>query len=106
MAIAQGGVESGWGTSFAPYGQRLVWPDPDGWSAQRRGAVEAGSGMPQPFSSVSEATEASSPNLNNASGLRALPQFPRGMRERGEQLRRHRPDRHAVALFRARPEYV
>ena len=56
MAIAQGGVESGWGTSVAArtgnalYGQMQL--------------VGRNSGLPQPFSSVGEATEAYIANLN------------------------------------------
>jgi Bax protein len=75
MAIAQGGVESGWGTSFAArngnalFGQIL---------ASGRGA-----GTPQPFGSVGEATDAYITNLNTHPAYAGFRTERAAMRDRG-----------------------
>jgi uncharacterized FlgJ-related protein len=72
MAIAQGGVESGWGTSVAARSNALF------------GQIRAGT--PQPFANVAEATQAYIANLNTHpaySGFRAARATLRG---RGEAL--------------------
>ena len=76
MAIAQGGVESGWGTSFAArngnalFGQIL--------------AAGRGAGTPQPFGSVGEATDAYITNLNTHPAYAGFRAERATMRERGE----------------------
>ena len=82
MAIAQGGVESGWGTSFAArtgnalYGQMQL--------------VGRNSGVPQPFSSVGEATEAYIANLNTHPAYASFRTARAAARERGEPLEGYR----------------
>ncbi|MCA0301042.1 MAG: glucosaminidase domain-containing protein [Proteobacteria bacterium] len=82
MAIAQGGVESGWGTSVAArtgnalYGQMQV--------TARNGA------MPQPFSNVGEATEAYITNLNTHPAYAGFRTARAAARERGETLEGYR----------------
>lgn len=76
MAIAQGGVESGWGTSFAArngnalFGQIL--------------ATGRGAGTPQPFGSVGEATDAYITNLNTHPAYAGFRTERAAMRERGD----------------------
>jgi Bax protein len=87
MAIAQGGVESGWGTSFAArtgnalFGQIQV-------AGQHSVAVpwKPGNGMPQPFSNVGEATEAYITNLNTHPAYASFRNARAIARERGESL--------------------
>jgi Bax protein len=91
MAIAQGGVESGWGTSFAArtgnalFGQIQV---------VGRHSVDVpwkpGNGMPQPFSSVGEATEAYITNLNTHPAYAGFRTARAAARERGEELAGYR----------------
>ena len=82
MAIAQGGVESGWGTSVAArtgnalYGQMQV--------TARNGA------MPQPFSNVGEATEAYITNLNTHPAYAGFRTARAASRDRGEALEGYR----------------
>ncbi len=98
MAIAQSGVESGWGTSFAArngnalYGQIQV-------SGRHSVAVPwtPGAGMPQPFKDVGDATDAYVTNLNThpayagfraeRSAMRARGEHPEGYRLIGTLLR-------------------
>jgi len=91
MAIAQGGVESGWGTSFAArtgnalFGQIQV---------VGRHSVDVpwkpGNGMPQPFSSVGEATDAYIANLNTHPAYAGFRAARAAARERSEQLEGYR----------------
>jgi Bax protein len=82
MAIAQGGVESGWGTSVAArtgnalYGQMQL--------------VGRNSGVPQPFSNVGEATEAYIANLNTHPAYASFRSARAAARERGEALEGYR----------------
>lgn len=85
MAIAQAGVESGWGTSFAArngnalYGQIQV---------SGRHSVDVpwkpGAGMPQPFADVGEATDAYVINLNTHPAYASFRAERAAMRERAE----------------------
>ena len=85
MAIAQGGVESGWGTSFAArngnalYGQIQV-------AGRHSVAVPwtPGAGMPQPFKDVGDATDAYITNLNTHPAYAGFRAERAAMRERGE----------------------
>src|SRR6185437_16245238 len=65
MAIAQSGIESGWGTSFAARNGNALFGQ---IQASGNHAVSVpwkpGSGMPQPFTNVGEAAEAYVSNLN------------------------------------------
>jgi len=87
MAIAQGGVESGWGTSFAArtgnalFGQIQV-------AGRHNVAVpwQPGAGMPQPFGNVGEAADAYVANLNTHPAYAAFRVERAGLRERGEAL--------------------
>ncbi len=87
-----------------PYGQRLVWPNPDGWPAQRRGAVEAGKRHAAAVLQCQRGHRGLHHQPEHASGLRALSQPPREHARARRAARRLSSDRHAVALFRARPE--
>jgi Bax protein len=85
MAIAQSGIESGWGTSFAArtgnalFGQIQV---------TGRHAVsvpwQPGAGMPQPFTNVGEAAEAYVINLNTHAAYSAFRTERAAMRTKGE----------------------
>lgn len=85
MAIAQSGVESGWGTSFAArtgnalYGQIQV-------AGRHSVAVpwKPGAGMPQPFTDVGEATDAYIINLNTHPAYAGFRNARAEMRTRGE----------------------
>ena len=87
MAIAQGGVESGWGTSFAARTGNALFGQ---IQAVGRHSVavpwKPGNGMPQPFSSVGEATEAYIANLNTHPAYAAFRAARAAARERGETL--------------------
>ena|SRR5438874_7742502 len=72
MAIAQGGVESGWGTSVAARTNALF------------GMISAG--KPQPFSNVGEAANAYVANLNTHAAYAAFRVERAALRERGEPL--------------------
>jgi Bax protein len=87
MAIAQAGVESGWGTSFAArtgnalFGQIQAVGRHDVSVPWRPGA-----GMPQPFSNVGEAADAYVVNLNSHPAYAAFRAERAALRERGEAL--------------------
>jgi Bax protein len=85
MAIAQGGVESGWGTSFAARTGNALFGQ---IQSVGRHAVSVpwrpGSGMPQPFSTVGEAAEAYVTNLNTHPAYAAFRKERAAMRARGE----------------------
>lgn len=72
MAIAQSGVESGWGTSQAARSNALF------------GQIRAG--MPQPFASVVEATDAYIANLNTHAAYASFRAERATLRGRGEAL--------------------
>jgi len=73
MAIAQGGVESGWGTSAAARAGNALY-----------GQIRSGS--PQPFTNVGEATDAYIANLNTHPAYAGFRAARAALRERGENL--------------------
>jgi Bax protein len=73
MAIAQGGVESGWGTSPAARSTNALF-----------GQIRAGS--PQPFTNVAQATDAYITNLNTHRAYAAFRVARAALREQGEPL--------------------
>jgi Bax protein len=77
MAIAQGGVESGWGTSVAARTGNSLF-----------GMISAG--RPQPFVNVGEAANAYVANLNTHAAYAAFRVERATMREHGEPLDGHR----------------
>jgi Bax protein len=85
MAIAQSGVESGWGTSFAARNGNALFGQ---IQASGHHAVSVpwkpGSGMPQPFTNVGEAAEAYVSNLNTHPAYAAFRNERAAMRSRGE----------------------
>jgi Bax protein len=87
MAIAQGGVESGWGTSFAARTGNSLFGQ---IQAVGRHSVavpwKPGNGMPQPFSNVGEATEAYITNLNTHPAYAGFRKARAVARARGESL--------------------
>lgn len=87
MAIAQGGIESGWGTSFAARTGNALFGQ---IQAVGRHSVSVpwkpGAGMPQPFTNVGEAAEAYVVNLNTHPAYAAFRAERAAMRERGEPL--------------------
>jgi Bax protein len=91
MAIAQGGVESGWGTSYAARTGNALYGQ---IQSTGRHSVSVpwkpGNGMPQPFSSVGEATEAYIANLNTHPAYAGFRRARAAMRERGEALEGYR----------------
>jgi Bax protein len=91
MAIAQGGVESGWGTSFAARTGNALFGQ---IQTVGRHSVDVpwkpGNGMPQPFSSVGEATEAYIANLNTHPAYAGFRTARAAARERSEELEGYR----------------
>jgi Bax protein len=87
MAIAQGGIESGWGTSFAARTGNALFGQ---IQAAGRHSVSVpwtpGAGMPQPFANVAEAAEAYVVNLNTHAAYAAFRTERAAMRESGEAL--------------------
>ena len=87
MAIAQGGVESGWGTSFAARTGNSLFGQIQ--SVGRHSVSvpwKPGNGMPQPFSNIGEATEAYITNLNTHPAYAPFRNARAATRERGEPL--------------------
>lgn len=85
MAIAQGGVESGWGTSFAARnGNALYGQIQTGGRHSVSVPWKPGAGMPQPFTDVGEATDAYITNLNTHPAYASFRAERAAMRERGE----------------------
>ena len=85
MAIAQGGVESGWGTSFAARnGNALFGQIQTGGRHSVSVPWKPGAGMPQPFTDVGEATDAYIINLNTHPAYAGFRAERAAMRERGE----------------------
>ena len=87
MAIAQSGIESGWGTSFAARNGNALFGQIQS-AGQHAVAVswKPGAGMPQPFASVGEAAEAYVANLNTHPAYAAFRHERAAMRDRGESL--------------------
>ena len=91
MAIAQGGVESGWGTSFAARNGNSLFGQIQ--SVGRHSVAvswKPGAGMPQPFTDVSEATVAYVANLNTHPAYVGFRTERAAMREQGEQPQGYR----------------
>jgi Bax protein len=87
MAIAQAGVESGWGTSFvARTGNALFGQIQTVGRHSVAVPWQPGSGMPQPFSNIGEATEAYITNLNTHPAYAPFRNARAASRERGERL--------------------
>jgi Bax protein len=87
MAIAQGGVESGWGTSFAARtGNALYGQIQAGGRHSVSVPWKPGAGMPQPFTDVGEATDAYVTNLNTHPAYAGFRSERAAMRARGEDL--------------------
>jgi Bax protein len=98
MAIAQSGIESGWGTSFAARMGNALFGQIQ--SVGRHAVAvpwQPGPAMPQPFSSVSDAAQAYVMNLNThlayasfrseRATMRASSEWPEGYRLIGTLLR-------------------
>jgi Bax protein len=85
MAIAQSGIESGWGTSFAARNGNALFGQIQS-AGQHAVAVswKPGAGMPQPFASMGEAAEAYVANLNTHPAYAAFRNERAAMRDRGE----------------------
>jgi Bax protein len=85
MAIAQSGIESGWGTSFAARAGNALFGQ---IQSVGRHAVAVpwspGKGMPQPFTNVGEAADAYVTNLNTHPAYSAFRTERAAMRGRGE----------------------
>jgi Bax protein len=87
MAIAQSGVESGWGTSFAAReGNALFGQIQSVGQHAVSVSWRPGNGMPQPFASVGEATEAYVINLDSHPAYAAFRNERAAMRARGQSL--------------------
>jgi Bax protein len=85
MAIAQSGIESGWGTSFAArQGNALFGQIQAGGKHTVTVSWKPGAGMPQPFANVGEAAEAYVSNLNTHAAYAAFRTERAAMRSRGE----------------------
>jgi len=85
MAIAQSGIESGWGTSFAARtGNALFGQIQSVGQHSVSVSWKPGAGMPQPFANVGEAAEAYVTNLNTHPAYAAFRNERASMRERGE----------------------
>jgi Bax protein len=87
MAIAQSGVESGWGTSFAARNGNALFGQIQ-TNGQHAVSVswQPGAGMPQPFANVGEATDAYVSNLNSHPAYAAFRAERAALRKRGEAL--------------------
>lgn len=85
MAIAQSGIESGWGTSFAARtGNALFGQIQTGGRHAVSVPWKPGAGMPQPFTNVGEAADAYVVNLNTHAAYSAFRTERAAMRQRGE----------------------
>jgi len=85
MAIAQSGIESGWGTSFAARAGNALFGQIQ--SVGRHAVAvpwKPGAGMPQPFPTVGEAADAYVTNLNTHPAYSAFRAERAAMRQRGE----------------------
>jgi Bax protein len=87
MAIAQAGVESGWGTSFAARTGNALFGQIQAAGPHKVSVPwNPGTGMPQPFSNVAAAAEAYVVNLNTHTAYAAFRNDRALMRERHEPL--------------------
>lgn len=87
MAIAQGGIESGWGTSLAARAGNSLFGQIQSTGRHTVSVPwQPGRGMPQPFSNIGEATEAYIANLNTHPAYAAFRAERAALRERGSQL--------------------
>lgn len=87
MAIAQGGVESGWGTSFAARTGNALFGQIQSFGRHSVTVPwKPGNGMPQPFSNIGEATEAYITNLNTHPAYAPFRKARAAARERGDSL--------------------
>ncbi len=85
MAIAQSGIESGWGTSFAARtGNALFGQIQTGGRHAVSVPWKPGAGMPQPFTNVGEAADAYVSNLNTHPAYSAFRNERAAMRDRSE----------------------
>jgi Bax protein len=85
MALAQSGIESGWGTSFAARTGNALFGQIQ--SVGRHAVAvpwKPGAGMPQPFTNVGEAADAYVSNLNTHPAYDAFRTERAAMRQRGE----------------------
>jgi Bax protein len=86
MAIAQGGVESGWGTSFAARTGNALFGQIQAVGTHSVAVPwKPGAGMPQPFTNVGEATDAYIINLNTHPAYAGFRAERAAMRQRGER---------------------
>jgi len=91
MAIAQSGIESGWGTSFAARnGNALFGQIQAGGQHAVSVSWKPGANMPQPFANVGEAADAYVVNLNSHAAYAAFRAEREAMRKRGEALEGYR----------------
>jgi Bax protein len=87
MAIAQSGVESGWGTSFAARsGNALFGQIQSAGNHSVAVPWQPGAGMPQPFANVGEAAESYVLNLNTHGAYAAFRNERAAMRDHGENI--------------------
>jgi Bax protein len=85
MAIAQSGVESGWGTSFAARTGNALFGQIQSVGTHAVSVPwRPGNGMPQPFANVGEAAEAYVINLNTHPAYAGFRNERAAMRQRGE----------------------
>jgi uncharacterized FlgJ-related protein len=107
MALAQGGVESGWGTSYAArFGNALFGQI----QASGRHAVSApwrpGPAMPQPFANIGESVEAYILNLNSHPAYAAFRVDRAGLRAQGQGLDGHRLIGHLLRYSERGQAYI
>jgi Bax protein len=107
MALAQGGVESGWGTSYAArFGNALFGQI----QATGRHTVAApwrpGPAMPQPFASIGESVEAYILNLNSHPAYAAFRADRAGLRTQGQALDGHRLVGHLLRYSERGQAYI
>ena len=85
MAIAQSGIESGWGTSFAARtGNALFGQIQSAGQHAVEVSWKPGAGMPQPFATVGQSAEAYVANLNTHPAYASFRTERAAMRDRGE----------------------
>ena len=102
MAIAQSGVELGWGTSFAARTGNALFGQIQSVGRHAVRCRGSRAGMPQPFTNVGEATDAYVTNLNTHPAYAAFRNERARHARARRDARRLQSDRPAAALFRAR----